>query len=139
LPITLNLPGRHSVLNALAAIAVAQELGVSETAIRRALMNFQGIGRRFQAHGELAPADGGHATVMEDYGHHPREIQAVLEALRGAWPERRLVLAFQPHRFTRTRDLFDDFAQVLSEVDALILLEVYPAGENPLPEPTAAA
>ena len=133
LPITLNLPGRHSVLNALAAIAVAHELGVAETAIRRALLNFQGIGRRFQPHGELQLPDGGHATVMDDYGHHPREIQAVLNALRGAWPERRLVLAFQPHRFTRTRDLFDDFAQVLSEVDTLILLDVYPAGEKPIP------
>ena len=132
LPITLNLPGRHSVLNALAAIAVAHELGVSETAIRRALQHFQGIGRRFQQHGELALPDGGHATVMDDYGHHPREIQAVLNALRGAWPERRLVLAFQPHRFSRTRDLFDDFAQVLSEVDTLILLDVYPAGEKPI-------
>ncbi|MCC8993346.1 MAG: UDP-N-acetylmuramate--L-alanine ligase [Candidatus Contendobacter sp.] len=132
LPITLNLPGRHSVLNALAALAVAQELGVSETAIRRALLNFQGIGRRFQAHGDLVLPSGGRATVMEDYGHHPREIQAVLAALRGAWPERRLVLAFQPHRFTRTRDLFEDFAQVLSEVDVLILLEVYSAGEKPI-------
>jgi len=142
LPITLNLPGRHSVLNALAALAVAHELGVSETAIRRALRNFQGIGRRFQqhgelvlpdGHGELVLPDGGRATVMDDYGHHPREIQAVLAALRGAWPERRLVLAFRPHRFSRTRDLFDDFAQVLSEVDTLILLDVYPAGEKPIP------
>ncbi|MFZ4789919.1 MAG: UDP-N-acetylmuramate--L-alanine ligase [Candidatus Competibacteraceae bacterium] len=132
LPITLNLPGRHSVLNALAALAVAQELGVSETASRRALLNFQGIGRRFQAHGEWTLPSGGRVTVMEDYGHHPREIQAVLAALRGAWPERRMVLAFQPHRFTRTRDLFEDFAQVLSEVDALILLDVYPAGEKPI-------
>jgi UDP-N-acetylmuramate--alanine ligase len=132
LPITLNLPGRHSVLNALAALAVAQELGVSEPAMRRALLKFQGIGRRFQLHGDLALPGGGRATVMEDYGHHPREIQAVLAALRGAWPGRRLVLAFQPHRFTRTRDLFEDFAQVLSEVDALILLEVYPAGEKPI-------
>ena len=132
LPITLNLPGRHSVLNALAALAVAQELGVSETAIRRALLNFQGIGRRFQAHGDLVLPSGGRATVMEDYGHHPREIQAVLAALRGAWPERRLVLAFQPHRFTRTRDLFEDFAQVLSEVDVLILLEACSAGEKPI-------
>ncbi len=132
LPILLNLPGQHSVLNALAAIAVALELGVSETAICRALRNFQGIGRRFQSHGELRLPDGGHATVMDDYGHHPREIQAVLAALRGAWPERRLVLAFQPHRFSRTRDLFDDFAQVLSEVDTLILLDVYPAGEKPI-------
>ena len=133
LPITVNLPGQHSVLNALAAIVVANELGVAETAIRRALLNFQGIGRRFQQHGELKLPNGGRATVMDDYGHHPREIQAVLNALRGAWPERRLVLAFQPHRFTRTRDLFDDFAQVLSEVDTLILLDVYPAGEKPIP------
>jgi UDP-N-acetylmuramate--alanine ligase len=132
LPVTLNLPGRHSVLNALAAIAVARELGVAETAIRRALLNFQGIGRRFQQHGELALPGGGHATLMDDYGHHPREIQAVLEAVRGAWPQRRLVLAFQPHRFSRTRDLFDDFAQVLSGVDTLILLDVYPAGEKPV-------
>ena len=133
LPITLNLPGRYSVLNALAAIAVAHELGVAETAIRRGLQYFQGIGRRFQQHGELTLPDRGHVAVMEDYGHHPREIRAVLDALRGAWPERRLVLAFQPHRFTRTRDLFDDFAQVLSEVDTLILLDVYPAGEKPIP------
>lgn len=133
LPITLNLPGRHSVLNALAACAIAHELGVSETAIRRALQNFQGIGRRFQSHGEIALPGSGHAEVMEDYGHHPREIQAVLTALRGAWPERRLVLAFQPHRYTRTRDLFDDFASVLSEADVLILLEVYPAGEKSIP------
>ena len=132
LPITLNLPGRHSVLNALAALAVAHELGVSETAIRRALQNFQGIGRRFQQHGELLLPDGGRVTVMDDYGHHPREIQAVLAALRGAWPQRRLVLAFQPHRYSRTRDLFDDFALVLSEVDTLILLDVYPAGEKPV-------
>jgi len=133
LPITLNLPGRHSVLNALAALAIAHELGVAETAIRRALQNFQGIGRRFQQHGELVLPDGGRATVMDDYGHHPREIQAVLAALRGAWPQRRLVLAFQPHRFSRTRDLFDDFALVLSEVDTLILLDVYAAGEKPIP------
>lgn len=132
LPVLLNLPGRHSVLNALAAIAVALEVGVSETAICRALRNFQGIGRRFQPHGEFTLPDGGSVTVMDDYGHHPREIQAVLAALRGAWPERRLVLAFQPHRFSRTRDLFDDFAQVLSEVDTLILLDVYPAGEKPI-------
>lgn len=132
LPITLNLPGQHSVLNALAALAIAHELGVAETAICRALRNFQGIGRRFQQHGELVLPNGGRVTVMDDYGHHPREIQAVLNALRGAWPERRLVLAFQPHRFSRTRDLFDDFAQVLSEVDTLILLDVYPAGEKPI-------
>ena len=132
LPIILNLPGLHSVLNALAAIAVAHELGVSETDILRALLNFQGIDRRFQQHGELKLPEGGRALVMDDYGHHPREIQAVLNALHGAWPERRLVLAFQPHRYSRTRDLFDDFAQVLAEVDALVLLDVYPAGEKPI-------
>ncbi|PIE83656.1 MAG: UDP-N-acetylmuramate--L-alanine ligase [Candidatus Contendobacter odensis] len=130
LSVVLNLPGRHSVLNALAAIAVAHELGVPGNAICRALSNFQGIGRRFQQHGELALPNGGRVTLMDDYGHHPREIRAVLEAIRSAWPKRRLVLTFQPHRFSRTRDLFDDFAQVLSEVDALVLLEVYPAGEH---------
>jgi UDP-N-acetylmuramate--alanine ligase len=133
LPITLNLPGLQSVLNALAAVSVAHELGVSDTAISRALKNFQGIGRRFQQHGELVLADGGRVTVIEDYGHHPREIHAVLAAMRGAYPDRRLVLAFQPHRFSRTRDLFEDFALVLSEVNILILLDVYPAGENPIP------
>jgi UDP-N-acetylmuramate--alanine ligase len=131
LEITLNLPGRHSVLNALAAIAVAHELGVSVQAMRRALKNFQGIGRRFHDHGMLALATG-YATLIDDYGHHPREIAAVLEAIRGGWPGRRLVLAFQPHRYTRTRDLFDDFAMILSEADVLILTEVYPAGEKPI-------
>ncbi len=127
----LNLPGRHSVLNALAAIAVARELEVPTAAIQKALENFQGIGRRFHHHGELT-FSGGQVTLLDDYGHHPREVAAVLEAIHGGWPERRLVLAFQPHRYTRTRDLFDDFAQVLSETDTLILMEVYAAGEKPI-------
>lgn len=128
----LNLPGRYSVLNALAAIAVAHELGVAIEAMQRALANFQGIGRRFHNYGDLKlPA--GKVTLLDDYGHHPRELAAVLDAIRGGWPDRRLVLVFQPHRYTRTRDLLDDFAQVLSEADILILTEVYPAGEKPIP------
>ena len=133
LKVTLNLPGRHSVLNALAAIAVAHELGVSVDAIRESLTNFQGIGRRFHSHGHLPLAGGGSVELMDDYGHHPRELAAVLDAIRGGWPERRLVLAFQPHRYTRTRDLFDDFAQVLSGVGVLLLTDVYAAGEKPIP------
>ncbi|TCO80176.1 UDP-N-acetylmuramate--L-alanine ligase [Plasticicumulans lactativorans] len=132
LKVTLNLPGRHSVLNALAAIAVAHELGVPVTAIREALIGFQGIGRRFHQHGELRLADGGRVELMDDYGHHPREVAAVLDAIRGGWPDRRLVLAFQPHRYSRTRDLFEDFAQVLSGVDVLLLTDVYAAGEKPI-------
>jgi len=128
----LNLPGRHNVLNALAAIAVATELGVEMDAISRALASFQGIGRRFQFWGALTLADGGQVTVVDDYGHHPTEIHAVIRAVRDGWPGRRLVLAFQPHRYTRTRDLFEDFARVLSEVDELLLTEVYAAGEQPL-------
>jgi UDP-N-acetylmuramate--alanine ligase len=129
---TLNLPGRYSVLNAMAAIAVAHELGIPLTAMQRALEHFQGIGRRFHSYGVMAvPA--GKVTVFDDYGHHPREVAAVLEAIRGGWPGTRIVLVFQPHRFSRTCDLFDDFAQVLSEADALVLTEVYPAGEKPIP------
>jgi UDP-N-acetylmuramate--alanine ligase len=128
----LNLPGRHNVLNALAAIAVATELGVGMDAIGRALGSFQGIGRRFQFCGELTLPDGGHVSVVDDYGHHPTEIHAVIRAVRDGWPGRRLVLAFQPHRYTRTRDLFEDFVRVLSEVDELLLTEVYAAGEQPL-------
>ncbi|MDQ2696102.1 MAG: UDP-N-acetylmuramate--L-alanine ligase [Pseudomonadota bacterium] len=132
LDVTLNLPGRHSVLNALAAIAVAAELEVPAAAIGRGLETFQGVGRRFHSHGELR-LPGARVQVFDDYGHHPRELAAVLEAIRGGWPERRLVLAFQPHRYTRTRDLFDDFAQVLSRADVLLLTDVYPAGEKPIP------
>ena len=131
LPVTLNLPGRHNVLNALAAIAVATELGVSDSAIQSGLANFAGIGRRFQVYGECRVA-GGKVLLVDDYGHHPREIAAVIDAIRNGWPQRRLVLAFQPHRYSRTRDLFEDFTQVLSEVDALVLTDVYPAGESPI-------
>src|SRR5512139_671851 len=129
--VTLNLPGRHNVLNALAAIAVARELGVEAPAIQRALHGFQGIGRRFQVAGRCQRPDG-EILLVDDYGHHPREIAATIDALRDGWPERRLVLAFQPHRYTRTRDLLDDFAQVLSRADVLVLCEVYPAGETPI-------
>jgi UDP-N-acetylmuramate--alanine ligase len=131
LPVTLNLPGRHNVLNALAAIAVGMKLKVPEKAILRALEGFQGIGRRSQVLGEIKVGSGT-ALLMDDYGHHPREIAATLEAMRAGWPGRRLVVAFQPHRYTRTRDLFEDFAQVLSTVDGLVLFEVYPAGEAPI-------
>ncbi|MFZ5620544.1 MAG: UDP-N-acetylmuramate--L-alanine ligase [Pseudomonadota bacterium] len=131
LPVTLNLPGRHNVLNALAAIAVAGELDIADAAIQSALANFAGIGRRFQVYGECRlPA--GRVLLIDDYGHHPREVAAVIDAIRNGWPERRLVVAFQPHRYTRTRDLFEDFAQVLSEADALVLTEVYAAGEAPI-------
>jgi len=132
LDITLNLPGEHNVLNALAAIAVAHEIGIEDAAIQRALENFQGIGRRFQIYGEYRlPA--GTVLHIDDYGHHPREVTATLEAIRQGWPGRRLVVAFQPHRYSRTRDLFEDFTRVLSDVDGLVLLEVYPAGEAPVP------
>ena len=132
MPVTLNLPGCHNVQNALAAIAVATELGVSDDAIQRALENFQGIGRRFQVNGEVAIA-GGSVLLIDDYGHHPREIAATLDAVRTGWPQRRLVVAFQPHRYTRTLDLFEDFSEVLAATDALLVTEVYAAGEAPLP------
>ncbi len=132
LDMVLNLPGRHNVLNALAAVAVAGELGVPDKAICQALEGFEGIARRFQVYGELStPA--GQVLLIDDYGHHPREVAATVAAIRDGWPERRLVLAFQPHRYSRTRDLFEDFAQVLSQVDVLVLLEVYGAGEAPIP------
>jgi UDP-N-acetylmuramate--alanine ligase len=124
----LNLPGRHNVQNALAAIVIARELGIGFDAIRRALAGFQGVGRRCESHGEIT-LGGKRALVVDDYGHHPREIAATFEALRSAHPRRRLVVAFQPHRYTRTRDLFDDFCAVLSTADALVLTEVYAAGE----------
>jgi len=136
LEITLNLPGRHNVQNALAAIAVATELGVPDAVIRKALAEFRGVGRRFQRYGEIPlPPNGksvGSFTLVDDYGHHPVEMQATLDAARGAFPGRRIVLAFQPHRYTRTRDLFEDFVKALSSVDALLLAEVYPAGETPI-------
>lgn len=130
--VTLNLPGNHYVLNALAAIAVASELNVPDAAIIKALKEFKGVGRRFERYGEVAAKDGGTFTLIDDYGHHPVEMQAVIAAVRGAFPGRRLVMAFQPHRYTRTRDCFEDFVKVLSTVDALLLTEVYPAGEPPI-------
>lgn len=129
LNIVLNMPGKHNVLNALAAIAVAQELGVDESAIQRGLSRFLGIGRRFQQYGAIDTVNG-QILLVDDYGHHPRELQATIDAVRNSWPERRLVLVFQPHRYSRTRDLFEDFAEVLSNVDVLILTEVYAAGEQ---------
>jgi UDP-N-acetylmuramate--alanine ligase len=131
LKITINLPGRHNVLNSLAAVAVATELDVPDVAIQRALANFQGIDRRLQQLGEIQ-WPGGKATLVDDYGHHPTEVAATLEAVRQGWPERRLVLAFQPHRYTRTRDLLDDFGRVLGECDVLLVTEVYAAGEAPI-------
>lgn len=132
LDITLNLPGMHNVLNALAAIAVATEVGVPDAAIIKALAEFKGVGRRFQRYGEIALPAGGSFTLIDDYGHHPVEMAATLAAARGAFPGRRVVLAFQPHRYTRTRDCFEDFVKVLSGVDALLLAEVYAAGEAPI-------
>jgi UDP-N-acetylmuramate--alanine ligase len=129
--IHLNLPGLHNVQNALSAIAIARELGIDFNAVRRALAQFQGVGRRCESHGDLKI---GAATirVIDDYGHHPRELAATFSAIRGAYPGRRLVVAFQPHRYTRTRDLFEDFCAVLSDVDVLLLTEVYAAGESPI-------
>jgi len=135
LSVALNLPGHHNVLNALAAIAVATELGVPDPAIARALADFNGVGRRFTQVGdfEVSPQrGGGRYTVIDDYGHHPVEMAATLAAARGAWPDRRIVLAFQPHRYTRTRDCFEDFVRVLGQADAVLLTDVYPAGEPPL-------
>ena len=130
--VTLNLPGVHNVRNALAAIAVGLELGVPEAAIAKALAEFKGVGRRFQNHGKVRLAGGGSFTLVDDYGHHHAEMAATLAAARRAFPKRRIVLAFQPHRYTRTRDCFEDFVKVLSTADALVLTEVYPAGEAPI-------
>lgn len=130
LSVTLNLPGRHNVLNALAAIAVASELKVPDQAIIDALVHFAGIGRRFQVYGDFALDDGKQVTLVDDYGHHPREIAATLQAARESWPDRRLVMVYQPHRYTRTRDLFADFCTVLAKPDKLMLLDVYSAGED---------
>jgi UDP-N-acetylmuramate--alanine ligase len=132
LDVVLNLPGLHNVLNALSAIAVALELGVADAAVVRALGEFKGVGRRFQHYGDLSLPQGGVVTVVDDYGHHPVEMQATLAAARGAFPDRRLVLAFQPHRYTRTRDCFDDFVKVLGFADSVLLAEVYAAGEAPI-------
>ena len=131
LDVTLNLAGQHNVLNSLAAIAVATELGVSDAAIQKAFAEFKGVGRRFQHYGEVTLAEGSF-TLIDDYGHHPAEMAAVIAAARGAYPNRRLVLAFQPHRYTRTRDCFEDFVKVLSTADAVVLADVYAAGELPI-------
>lgn len=135
--VTLNLPGNHYVLNALAAIAIASELNISDAAMIKALAEFKGVGRRFERYGEVTVKQteekaSGTFTLIDDYGHHPIEMQAVIAAARGAFPDRRLVLAFQPHRYTRTRDCFEDFVRVLSTVDAVLLTEVYTAGEAPI-------
>ncbi len=133
LEVVLNLAGEHNVLNALSAIAVAVELNVPDAAVQKALAEFKGVGRRFQSYGDLPAKDGGHFTVIDDYGHHPVEMAATLAAARGAFPGRRLVLAFQPHRYTRTRDCFEDFVKVIGAgADAVLLTEVYAAGEAPI-------
>ncbi len=132
LTITLNLPGKHNVLNALAAIVIATELKVSDQAIQKALEKFAGIGRRFQMHHDLPLKKGGKVTLIDDYGHHPREVAVTLEAARQSWPDKRLVMVFQPHRYTRTRDLMNDFSEVLSQPDVLLLLDIYSAGEPPI-------
>jgi UDP-N-acetylmuramate--alanine ligase len=131
LRVTVNQPGLHNVLNALAAIGVATDEGVSDAAICRALEGFSGVGRRFQVQGEFELEDG-NVKLVDDYGHHPKEVEATIKAARQSHPDRRLVMMFQPHRFSRTRDCFDDFVDVLSQVDQLLLLEVYPAGEKPI-------
>ncbi len=132
LEVLLNLPGEHNVRNALAAIAVAREVGAPDAAIAKGLAEFTGVGRRFQRYGEVPLASGGAFALVDDYGHHPAEMEATLAAVRGTFPGRRIVLAFQPHRYTRTRDLFEDFVRVLSGVDELVLADVYPAGEAPI-------
>lgn len=130
--ITINMPGKHNVLNALAAIAVCTDEGANEQAIKDGLAEFTGVGRRFEVLGEFQ-LDKGSATLVDDYGHHPREVEATIKAVRDGWPGRRLVMMYQPHRYTRTRDLYEDFVEVLSGVDALLMLEVYSAGEDPIP------
>ncbi len=131
LRLTINMPGAHNILNALAAIGVATDEGVSDAAIARALESFSGVGRRFQVQGQFA-LENGDVKLVDDYGHHPKEVEATIKAARASHPDRRLVMMFQPHRFSRTRDCFDDFVDVLSQVDQLLLLEVYPAGEKPI-------
>lgn len=136
IPLKLNMPGRHNVLNATATVAVAIDEGVDPKAIALGLENFTGVGRRFEIYGEFAigeNADEETVMLVDDYGHHPTEVQATIKAVRDGWPERRLLMIYQPHRYSRTRDLFEDFVDVLSGVDQLVLLEVYPAGEEPIP------
>jgi UDP-N-acetylmuramate--alanine ligase len=125
----LNMPGNHNVLNALAAIAVAHELGVEDNAIQSALSDFQGIGRRMHLYGDIKTS-AGTITLLDDYGHHPTEVAATLQAVKAGWPGKRLVVVFQPHRYTRTRDLFEDFTHVLADIDVLLLAEIYSAGEE---------
>lgn len=132
LNISLNIPGRHNALNAAAAIAVASDEGISDQAIIDGLYQFGGVGRRFEVIGDY-PVEGGNAMLVDDYGHHPTEVKATIQAVRDGWPEKRLVMVFQPHRYTRTRDLYEDFVQVLSEVDVLLVLDVYTAGEDAIP------
>ncbi|MDO9359619.1 MAG: UDP-N-acetylmuramate--L-alanine ligase [Polaromonas sp.] len=132
MPVVLNLPGEHNVLNALSAIAVAVELNIPDVAVKKALADFKGVGRRFQRYGEAQLTSGGSFTLIDDYGHHPVEMAATLAAARGAFPGRRLVLAFQPHRFTRTRDCFEDFIKIIGQADSVLLSEVYAAGEAPI-------
>lgn len=131
LSIRMRMPGKHNVLNALAAIAVAEDEGVDEQSIVRALEKFEGVGRRFQINGTV-PLGNGDVMLVDDYGHHPRELEVTLDAIRKGFPERRLVMVFQPHRYSRTRDLYEDFVRVLSDADVLLLMEVYPAGEKPI-------
>ena len=132
LSISLNIPGQHNALNAAAAIAVASDEGISDQAIIDGLNSFGGVGRRFEIYGEYPVAGNGQAMLVDDYGHHPTEIKATVDAVRAGWPDRRLVMIFQPHRYTRTRDLYEDFVKVLAEVDVLIVLDVYTAGEEPI-------
>ena len=132
LEVALNIPGVHNVLNATAVVAVATDEGLSDEAIQQGLGHFEGVGRRFEIYGEY-PVPGGEAMLVDDYGHHPKEVAATIKAVREGWPERRLVMVFQPHRYTRTRDLYDDFVGVLSSCDVLVLLAVYPAGEEEIP------
>ncbi len=131
LGVSLNLPGRHNVRNALGAIAIAWELGLDLTSIVGSLATFEGIGRRFAEVGQFSVPDG-EVMVVEDYGHHPSELDATMNAAREGWPDRRVVVVFQPHRYTRTRDLFDEFSQVLATADAVVLTDIYPAGEDPI-------
>nr|WP_314483125.1 UDP-N-acetylmuramate--L-alanine ligase [uncultured Pseudomonas sp.] len=132
LEVSVNMPGDHNVLNALATIAIATDEGIPDEAILQGLSGFQGVGRRFQVYGEL-PVEDGSVMLVDDYGHHPTEVAAVIKAVRGGWPSRRLVIVYQPHRYSRTRDLYDDFVQVLGDANVLLLMEVYPAGEEPIP------
>jgi len=130
--IKLDMPGRHNALNAAAAVAVASDEGIKDAAIKRGIKKFSGVGRRFDVQGDF-PVPGGSVTLIDDYGHHPSEVAATIQALRAGWPDQRFVMIFQPHRFSRTVDLYDDFVEVLSEVDVLLLLEVYSAGEKKIP------